>query len=563
MASPSESLPSRTKEEQPNPNTSTAPEKAESGEPSKNALKKAAKEKEKAEKAAKREQKEREEREAREKADAANDTAKHLYGDPPSEPFSLSSLSQSPKWTEDQEITIRTRVQTTRSQAASTCFLILSEGFHTIQAVAAEGGGQGVSRQMIKWCKKLNSESLVQVTGLVKKAELQSPTIKDYELHVKSIYMISEAEEKLPIQTKDCRRPPPAGDEESEFDSQGNPNVSLKSRLDNRVLSARTPASQAIFKLSSGVRSLFVEYMSQHGGTWFEPSYLAGASTEGGADVFEVKYFERRAYLTQSPQFYKQMAVAGDLGLVYTTGPVFRAENSNTKRHLTEFTGLDFEMPIQNHYHEVLTFGENLVTFIIRQLQERPQYRALTDILREEGYPEAGNFKLPAEGQPAVRITFAEGKRLLKESGYDIGEDEEADFDTSQEKALGALIAASHSTDFYTIDLYPRPLRPFYTHPSPTFPHLTHSYDFFMRGQEIMSGAQRIHSHPMLVEEMKRKGLDPQAEGFRAYVDSFRYGVSPHGGGGVGLNRVVMLFLGLRDVREATMFPRDPGRLGP
>ena len=336
MAPTSESIPSRPKEEKNLPEADLGPEKGvEGAEPSKNALKKAAKEKEKAEKAAKREQKEKEEREAREKADAASDTASHLYGTPPSEPASLSSLEHFGQWKENDEITIRTRVETTRSQAASTCFLVLGEGFQTIQAVAAEGGGQGVSRQMIKWCKKLNSESLVQVTGLVRKAELKSVTIKEFELHVKSIYMISDAEEKLPIQTKDCRGPPPAG-EENDVDSHGNPNVGLKSRLDSRVLSLRTPASQAIFRLQSGVRSLFVEYMAKHGGTWFEPSYLAGASTEGGADVFEVKYFERKAYLTQSPQFYKQMAIAGDMGLVYTTGPVFRAENSNTKRHLTE-----------------------------------------------------------------------------------------------------------------------------------------------------------------------------------------------------------------------------------
>lgn len=320
-------------------NKSTEDTGAEGAEPSKNALKKAAKEKEKAEKAAKREQKEKEEREARERADAANDTAKHLYGELPTDLVTLISLSTSSQWKEDEEITVRTRVQTTRSQAASTCFLVLGEDHHTVQAVAAEGGGQGVSKQMVKWCKKLNSESLVQVTGLVKKAELKSVSIKEYELHVKSIYMVSEAEEKIPIQTKDCRGPPPAGEGENEVeDAQGLANVSLKVRLDNRVLSMRTPASQAIFKLQGGVRSLFVEYMSKHGGTWIEPSYLAGASTEGGADVFEVKYFERRAYLTQSPQFYKQMAIAGDMGLVYTTGPVFRAENSNTRRHLTEVT---------------------------------------------------------------------------------------------------------------------------------------------------------------------------------------------------------------------------------
>lgn len=338
MASPPQALPSKPKEEPTSTEAKSIEGKGTEGaEPSKNALKKAAKDKEKAEKSAKREQKEREEREARERADAANDTASHLYGQAPSDPVTLTSLSSSSEWTENDEITVRTRVQTTRSQAASTCFLVLGEDFHTLQAVAGEGGGQGVSRQMIKWCKKLNSESLVQVTGLVKKAELKSVSIKEFELHVKSIYMISEAEEKLPIQTKDCRGPPSAGDEGDEVeDTQGVANVGLKARLDNRVLSMRTPASQAIFKLQSGVRSLFVEYMFKHGGTWIEPSYLAGASTEGGADVFEVKYFERAAYLTQSPQFYKQMAIAGDMGVVFSTGPVFRAENSNTKRHLTE-----------------------------------------------------------------------------------------------------------------------------------------------------------------------------------------------------------------------------------
>lgn len=257
-------------------------------------------------------------------------------------------------------------------------------------------------------------------------------------------------------------------------------------------------------------------------------------------------------------------------------------------------------MPITNHYHEVLSFGENLVTFIIRQLQERQQYKNLTAILKEEGYPEAGNFKIPAEGEEAVRITFAEAKRMLKESGYDIGEDEMADIEyvsitpmliiittillailppstthfkackktdippsTAQEKALGTLIHQKHSTDFYSIDKYPRALRPFYTHPDPSDPYLTNSYDFFMRGQEIMSGAQRLHNYDDLCAEMRSKGVDPLNEGFSHYTDAFKYGVSPHGGGGLGLNRIVQYFLGLNNIREATLFPRDPVRLAP
>lgn len=134
---------------------------------------------------------------------------------------------------------------------------------------------------------------------------------------------------------------------------------------------------------------------------------------------------------------------------------------------------------------------------------------------------------------------------------------------TPQEKALGALMRSKHHTDFYTVDKYPRSLRPFYTHADPTNPLLTHSYDFFMRGQEIMSGAQRIHNYNDLCQSMREKGLDPLAEGFRHYTDAFRYGCAPHGGGGLGLNRIVQFFLGLKDVREATLFPRDPGRLAP
>ena len=134
---------------------------------------------------------------------------------------------------------------------------------------------------------------------------------------------------------------------------------------------------------------------------------------------------------------------------------------------------------------------------------------------------------------------------------------------TAQERALGAIILNKYNTDFYSIDKYPRALRPFYTHPDPDDPQLTNSYDFFMRGQEIMSGAQRLHSYPELCSEMRSKGVDPTNEGFSHYTDAFRYGVSPHGGGGLGLNRIVQYFLGLNNIREATLFPRDPIRLAP
>ena len=305
--------------------------------PSKSALKKAAKEKEKAEKAAKREQQEREDKERA----AANDTASHLYGrlnyeKPPPFADKFIDLGEVRGEEEGSRVTFEARVGNARVQSAKLGFLVLRDGFDSIQVVVAEGGGQGISRQMIKWCGGLNTESIVRATGLVKAPleEVKSTTISKQELHLESIYVIAEAPEQLPIQVKDCNQPPP-GEEEGE-DNEGLPNVGLKARLDNKVLSLRSPAGEAIMKLESEITRLFTEYMFQHDFTDIQPSYLAGAATEGGAGVFEVKYFDEKAYLTQSPQFFKQMAIAGGLKKVFLVGPVFRAENSNTKRHLTE-----------------------------------------------------------------------------------------------------------------------------------------------------------------------------------------------------------------------------------
>ena len=324
---------SLTEEQKPNEASPPQGEK-----PSKNALKKAAKEKEKAEKAAKRQQQEREEKE---KA-AANDTASHLYGrlnyeDPPPFAEKFLELGDVAGVEENSRVTFEARVGNARAQSAKLGFLVLREGYDSIQVVVAEGGGQGVSRQMIKWCGGLNTESLVRATGLVKAPveEVKSTTISHQELHLESIYVIAEAPEQLPIQVKDCNQPPP-GEDEGEVENEGLPNVGLKARLDNKVLSLRSPAGEAIIQLESEVTRFFNEYMSQHKFTAIQPSYLAGAATEGGAGVFEVKYFDEKAYLTQSPQFFKQMAIAGGMKRVCLVGPVFRAENSNTKRHLTE-----------------------------------------------------------------------------------------------------------------------------------------------------------------------------------------------------------------------------------
>lgn len=332
-------LPHRPKPEE-TPEASAAPA-AEGGAaaPSKNALKKAAKEKAKAEKAAQRAAQEK----AQQQAGAANveDTAKGLYGPiPESEDLRpVTNIQQLSEEHYEKEVTVIARVDNARVQSAKLAFLMLRQQGVKVQAVVA--AKEPISRQMVKWTGGINVNSIVQVTGTVKKpgVPIASATLSNLEIHISKAYIISEAAQMLPMQVKDAERPPPLSDvveDGVQLDAEGAPIVTLKTRLDNRVLDLQTETSQAITWISSGIVQLFSEYMLKSGSRWIFTSKLAGAASEGGSNVFEVKYFKRKAYLTQSPQLYKQMCIAGDMESVFEIGPVFRAEDSNTHRHLTE-----------------------------------------------------------------------------------------------------------------------------------------------------------------------------------------------------------------------------------
>ncbi|OKL60696.1 Aspartate--tRNA ligase, cytoplasmic [Talaromyces atroroseus] len=560
-------LPNRPKPEESSaaPVTENAPA-AEGGAaaPSKSALKKAAKEKAKAEKAAARAAQEQ----AQRAASAASDTAVGLYGKlPETEDFvpAIDFLQLGDEHYE-KEVTVVARVDNTRSQSAKLGFLTLRQKGKKLQTVVAAPQEGPVSRQMVKWVTGLSVNSIVQVTGVAKKPDvpIASATLTLLELHIRKIYIISEAAEQIPLQVKDAERPPPLSDGiegEPELDAEGIPLATLKTRLDNRVIDLQTETSQAITWISSGVAQLFTEYMLKSGARWIFSSKLNGSSTEGGSEVFEVKYFKKKAYLAQSPQLHKQICIAGDMDSVFEVGPVFRAEESNTHRHLTEFTGLDFEKTFRHHYHEVLEFAEELLVFILTELKTR--YKDEIAVI-QKSYPKAGDFKLPKDGK-ALRLNYMDGVALLKEAGVDTSEQErfENDFTTAMEKKLGQIIREKYDTDFYVLDRFPMAVRPFYTKADPKDPTYSHSYDFFMRGEEIMSGAQRINDVKELEESMRKKGMDPTAEGFEDYLNAFRQGCPPHAGGGLGLNRIVMFFLGLPNIRLATLFPRDPQRLRP
>ncbi|GAQ39276.1 aspartyl-tRNA synthetase Dps1 [Aspergillus piperis CBS 112811] len=554
-------LPTRPKPEE-TPAAAAAPaEGAEASKSaSKNAAKKAAKEKAKAEKAAARAAQEK----AQAAAAAADDTAKDLYGKLPESEDVIAATRFSDISDEhyEKEVTLVARVDNARVQSAKLAFLMLRQQGQKLQAVIALA--EPISRQMIKYTGGLNVNSIVQVTGIIKKpaVPISSATLSNHEIHIRKVYMISEAAQMLPMQVKDAERPPPETSEEGfEVGEDGAPIVTLKTRLDNRVLDLQTETSQAITWISSGVAELFAEYMIKSGSRWIFTPKLVGAATEGGSNVFEVKYFKKNAYLAQSPQLYKQMCIAGDMESVFEIAPVFRAEDSNTHRHLTEFAGLDFEKTFRGHYHEVLEFAENLLVFILSQLKER--YADKIAII-QKSYPKAGDFKLPKDGK-ALRLNYMDGVALLKEAGVDVSEQErfENDFTTAMEKQLGQIIRDKYDTDFYVLDKFPMAVRPFYTKACPEDPRFSNSYDFFMRGEEIMSGAQRIHDIKELEESMVAKGLNPNQEGFEDYLSAFRQGCPPHAGGGLGLNRIVMFFLGLPNVRLASLFPRDPQRLRP
>jgi aspartyl-tRNA synthetase len=330
------------------------------------------------------------------------------------------------------------------------------------------------------------------------------------------------------------------------------PTVGLKKRLTTRVLDLRVPTNKAIFMMQSGVCQLFREYLIQNNFFEIHSPKILGGSSEGGAEVFKTDYFGKPASLAQSPQLFKQMAIMGDFERVFEIGPVFRAEDSNTPRHLCEFVGLDMEMEIKESYFEVMHVIGNLFNHMFRGLET--QYAEHISVVNQQ-FP----FEKFEYLDEPLMLTFKEGIQLLKDHGMDADPNE--DLITIHEKALGKIVKDKFKTDFYILHRYPIKARPFYTMVCEDDPEYTCSYDVFMRGEEIISGAQRVHDVAMLKERAIYKGMNPDDISY--YCESFQYGAYPHGGFGTGLERVIKLFLNLHNVRQTSLFPRTPDILVP
>ena len=324
-------------------------------------------------------------------------------------------------------------------------------------------------------------------------------------------------------------------------------------RLSNRIMDLRTAPSQSIFRIQAGVGNMFRSALDDERFVEIHSPKLQGAATESGASVFKVNYFGRPAFLAQSPQLAKQMAIASDFERVYEIGAVFRAENSNTHRHLTEYTGLDLEMSIEEHYHEMMDIIDNVLKKIFHGIYTK--YRTEVELIKQQ-FPSEDLVWL----EETPRIPFVDAVKLLNDSGW-LNEEGEPispleDFGTRDEIRVGELIKEKYKTDYYILDKFPRSARPFYTMPDAKDPRYTNSFDVFVRGQEIISGGQRIHESKMLEENMRLVGIDP--EDMAEYMEGFRWGAPPHAGCGVGLERIVMLILKLGNIRLASLFHRDP-----
>ncbi|CAA0838122.1 Class II aminoacyl-tRNA and biotin synthetases superfamily protein [Striga hermonthica] len=481
------------------------------------------------------------------------------YGEIPLNDLQSKEISGK-KWTEvknlaaglkDQEVLIRGRAQAIRAVGKKMAFVVVRERGFTVQCVL-NVAPDVVSPQMVKFATSLSRESIIDAEGIVSvPAQPITGATQQVEIQVRKLYCVNKAIPTLPINIEDAARSEVEIEKALEAGEQL-VRVNQDTRLNYRVLDMRTPANQCIFKIQCQVENIFRQFLLSEGFVGIHTPKLIAGSSEGGSAVFRLDYKGTPACLAQSPQLHKQMSICGDFGRVFEIGPVFRAEDSFTHRHLCEFTGLDVEMEIKEHYSEVMDVVDRLFVAMFDSLNETCS-KELEVISRQ--YP----FQKLKYLRKTLRLTFEEGVQMLKEAGIEI--DPLGDLNTESERKLGQLVLEKYDTEFFILHRYPSGVRPFYTMPCYNNPNYSNSFDVFIRGEEIISGAQRVHVPELLTERAQACGIDVKT--ISTYIDSFRYGAPPHGGFGVGLERVVMLFCALNNIRKTSLFPRDPQRIAP
>jgi len=419
-----------------------------------------------------------------------------------------------------KKVLIEGFVQEIRDQS-KVKFLILRDNSGIIQTVT-----NSVNKEVFDNITKIPKESVIKIEGTVK-SEKQAPS--GIEVEVKKYEILSEADKNLPIPVVEKSEPP-----------------ALPTRLDYRWLDLRKPRNLLIFKIWTDMEAAMREYWLSHGFIQIHsPKFVPGA-TESGAELFSINYFGKKASLAQSPQFYKQMAMAAGFERVFEIGPVFRANKSHTVRHDTEFTSVDIEVSYIDSHEDIMKIEEEWMTHILKRIKEK--YGAQIK--------EVFGVDIIMPKLPFPRITMAEAISLLKK---EYNHSCVGDLDPEGEKLLYEHFKKTHKSEFVFVHDWPIEVRPFYH--MQTDHGTTKSYDLLWKGMEITTGAQREHRHKILEKQAKEKKVP--LEGIKTYLEFFKYGCPPHGGYGLSPTRVLMLMLGIKNVREVTFLPRDTERLNP
>lgn len=383
-----------------------------------------------------------------------------------------------------------------------------------------------------KTAKEIRSEYIIEVEGLVKArpggAKNEKVPTGGVEIEVEKIEIISKPEVELPVDI-----------------SVDELNLHLETLLDNRTVTLRNEKVKAIFRIYSEMISAYARIMKQENFVEIKTPKILNAATEGGANFFKIKYFDKEAYLAQSPQFYKQAGVSV-FERVFEIGSVFRAEPHYTTRHVNEYIGMDAEMGFIKGFEDVMDELEEVMSYVMSEVAKNCQ----------DDLEKYGAQILPVEKIPRMKLTEAL-EILDKEYGKKM---ETIDIDAEGERLICEWVKKNHNSNFVFLTHYPANIRPFYSMPSAD-PQYTNTFDLLFMGVEIASGGQRIHDYNQLMASMQKHKLNP--EDFKHYLDIFKYGIPPHGGWGLGSERIVQKILGLGSIKEAILFPRDVKRLTP
>ncbi|MCL5408147.1 MAG: aspartate--tRNA(Asn) ligase [Candidatus Thermoplasmatota archaeon] len=411
----------------------------------------------------------------------------------------------------DSEVEISGWAQNIRVMS-SVLFIELRDVSGTVQGVLLRKGNEELFNDL----KTIPRETVMSIKGLAVKSQAKI----GYEVQINHLDILNKAETPLPLGVVD------------RIDSD------IETRLENRFLDLRRPEILSIFKIQSTISNAIRNYFVQKGFIEIHSPKIVAAATEGGTELFPVKYFERNAYLSQSPQLYKEIMMSAGFDKVFEVAPAFRAEEHNTPRHINEFTSLDMEMSFVDD-NDVMDVLEEVI---------KTAFRSVADSNQRE--LEILGVSNPTIDYKFRRITYSEYVKMANEKGIDLKDGE--DLSTLVLKTVGGGM-----NEFYFITRWPRALKPFYVQPHDE--QYSRGFDLQFGELEITSGAQRVHSPEVLVNNLKAKGLNP--ESFAFYVNAFRYGMPPHAGWAIGLERLTMVLLNISNIRETTLFPRDRTRV--